>query len=64
MEESIFIKRLENVDKELHSIMTELKNERPRMTLKELRRIMKSSVKYDIDTTKLIRKMRDKKYDL
>lgn len=66
MEESIIMKKLENVDKELHSIMAELKTgkEKPKMTLKELQHLMKSSVKHDVDTTKLIRKMREKKYDL
>ena len=64
MAESLVVKKLENIDRELHSIMAELKNEKPKMTLKELQQIMKSSVKRDVDTTKLIRKMREKKYDL
>jgi hypothetical protein len=66
MEESLIMKKLENVDRELHSLMDNLKTsrEKPAMTLKELQRLMKSSVKCDVDTTKLIRKMREKKYDL
>ena len=64
MAESLVVKKLENIDRELHSIMAELKNENPKMTLKELQQLMKSSVKHDVDTTKLIRKMREKKYDL
>ena len=58
------MERLMNVDRELHSIMAELNTEKPKMSLREIQQLMKSSVKRDIDTTKLIRKMRDKKYDL
>ena len=65
MAESLVVKKLENIDRELHSIMDELKTgKKPAMTLKELQQLMKSSVKRDVDTTKLIRKMREKKYDL
>lgn len=66
MAESLVVKKLENIDRELHSIMEGLKTgkEKPSMTLKELQQLMKSSIKYDLDTTKLIRKMREKKYDL
>ncbi len=64
MEKSLIMERLMNVDRELHSIMAELNTEKPKMSLREIQQLMKSSVKRDIDTTKLIRKMRDKKYDL
>ena len=66
MAESLVMKKLENIDRELHSVIEELKpsKEKPAMTLKELQQLMKSSVKRDVDTTKLIRKMREKKYDL
>jgi hypothetical protein len=78
MEETKIMKRLENVDRELHSIMADLKTgkekpkiaikkskpEKPAMSLEELRDAFGKSVKSDVDPTKLIRKMRDRKYDL
>ena len=66
VEETKIMKKLENVDRELHSIMSDLRTgrEKPKMALKELQQLMKSHVKRDVDTTRLIRKMRDKKYDL
>lgn len=77
MEEKNIMKKLERVDSELHSIISELKGkEKPKMTLKEsrpekptmsleeLRETFGKSVKSDIDPTKLIRKMRDREYDL
>ena len=76
VEESVITKKLENVDRELHSIISELKAgkekskmaakkpEKPSMSLKDLREAFGKSVKSDIDPTKLIRKMRDRKYDL
>ena len=66
MAESLVMKKLENIDRELHSVIEELKpsKEKPAMTLKELQQLMKLSIKRDVDTTKLIRKMREKKYDL
>lgn len=64
VEEKNIMKKLERVDSEVHSIMNELRGSKPKMTLKELRRLMKSKVKEDIDTTKVIREMRDKEYDL
>lgn len=63
MEESLIIKRLKNVDKELHSIMEELKPKRHTMSLEELREAFSKSVRSYMDPTKLIRKMRDRKYD-
>ena len=64
MEETNIAKKLEQVDRELHSIIGELKTNKSKMTLKELRQLMKSHVKGDIDTTKLIREMRGKEYNL
>ena len=63
MKESLIIEKLRNVDKELHSIMEELEPKKPAMSLEELREAFSKSVKSDIDPTKLIRKMRDRKYD-
>lgn len=78
MEETNIMRKLERVDSELHSIINELKGgkekpkivikeskpEKPAMSLEELREAFGKSVKSDIDPTKLIRKMRDRKYDL
>jgi len=74
------MKRLENVDRELHSIMDELEPKSSVMSLEELREAMNKSAKSlslselnkvmerdrlsEEDSTKLIRKMRDRKYDL
>ncbi len=59
------VERLEKMDAELHSILSKLK-EKPKertMTLSELNKFMEKDVLADIDTTKLIREMRDKEYD-
>ena len=78
MEEKNIMRKLERVDSELHSIMNELKTgkekpkivvrksktEKPAMSLEELRDAFGKSVKSDMDPTKLIRKMRDRKYDI
>lgn len=64
MKELLIIEKLRNVDRELHSIMDELKPKKHAMSLEEIREAFSKSVKSDIDPTKLIRKMRDRKYDL
>lgn len=64
MEEALIIEKLRNVDKELHSIMDELKPKKSKMSLAEIRELLSSHVKLDIDPTKLIRQMRDREYDL
>lgn len=66
MEKSLIMKKLENVDKELHSIMDELIVKKPGKvpSLSELNKLMEKDRISDIDTTKLIRGMRDKEYDL
>lgn len=67
MAESLIMEKLEKVDAELHTILTELKSKEAKeskVSLEELRRLMKSHVKEDIDTTKLIREMREKEYDV
>ena len=67
MEQSLLTKRLEKVDKELHLIIAELKNNKSikkLISLEELNKLMEKERVLDIDTTKLIREMRDKEYDL
>ena len=67
MEQSLLTKRLEKVDKELHLIIAELKNNnsvKKPMSLEELNKLMEKERILDIDTTKLIREMRDKEYNL
>jgi len=64
MEPTLILERLVNVDRELHSIIDELKPKKPKMSLEELTELFSSSVKSDEDPTELIRKMRDKEYDL
>ena len=59
------MERLEKVDAELHSILSKLK-EKPKeraMTLSELNKLMEKDVLAGVDATKLIREMRNKKYD-
>jgi len=80
MAESLIVKRLKDVDRALHSIMDELEPKSSVMSLEELREAMNKSAKSlslselnkvmerdrlsEEDSTKLIRKMRDRKYDL
>ena len=65
MEENI-VKRLRRVDNELHSIMEELetKKQRRMLSLSELTESMRKARISDVDSTKLIRQMRDREYDL
>ena len=59
------VERLEKVDAELHFILGKLK-EKPKertMTLSELNKLMEKDVLAGVDATKLIREMRNKKYD-
>ena len=66
MEESLIVERLKNVDKELHSIMEELevKKHKKSLSLSELNRLMEKDRVLDVDSTKLIREMRDREYNL
>ncbi len=66
MAESLVMKKLENIDRELHSIMGELKTEKPRksLSLAELNELMEKDRILDIGTTELIREMRHKEYNL
>lgn len=56
------MEKLKNVDKELHLIMEELepKKHRKVLSLSELTKLMEKARISDVDSTKLIRKMRDR----
>ncbi|MEK6888438.1 MAG: hypothetical protein AABX14_05840 [Candidatus Aenigmatarchaeota archaeon] len=57
------MKKLETIDRELHLIISELKSEKPKsMKLSELNKLMEKDRILDIDSTKLIREMREKEY--
>lgn len=60
------MKKLKNVDRELHSIMEELepKKHRKVLPLSELTKLMEKARISDEDSTELIRKMRDREYDV
>ena len=64
MKDALIIEKLRNVDRELHSIMEELKPKKHRkaLPLSELTKLMGEARISDEDSTKLIRKMRDRKY--
>lgn len=64
MEVSLIAKKLKNVDRELHSIMEELevKKHKKSLSLSELNKLMEKDRISDLDSTKLIREMRDKEY--
>jgi len=64
MNELVIRKRLEKVDKELHSLIEELNPKRQRMSLEELRELFKYDLVSDEDPTELIRKMRDRRYSV
>ena len=63
MDESVLMKKLERVDDELHSLMSELKRPKKPMPLSALNRLMEKDRVSDADSTRLIREMRDKEYD-
>ncbi len=64
MEETLLVKRLMNVDRELHSLIFELKSKKhKKLSLSELNKLMKKDRILDIDSTKLIREMRDREYN-
>lgn len=63
MRESSILKRLELVDKELHSLMDELKpKSRKSLSLSELNECMEKDRISDEDSTDILRRMRDRKY--
>ncbi|MDP3027462.1 MAG: hypothetical protein Q8N63_07165 [Nanoarchaeota archaeon] len=65
MEESSVVKRLLNVDVELHSLIAELRvKKHNKLSLSKLNPLMEKDRISDIDSTRLIRQMRDKEYDL
>ena len=57
-------KRLEFIDKELHVLLDALQPKEARISPQEIRELLASKVKEDFDTTKLIRSMRNKEYDV
>ena len=66
MKVELIAEKLRNVDKELHSIMDELepKKHRKALSLSELTKLMEKARISDEDSTELIRKMRDREYDV
>ena len=64
MKAELIAERLRNVDKELHSIMDELevKEHKKALSLSELNELMERDRISDLDSTKLIRGMRDREY--
>ena len=63
MRELSILKRLELVDKELHSLMDELKpKSRKSLSLSELNECMEKDRISDEDSTTILRKMRDRNY--
>jgi hypothetical protein len=66
IKEELIVKRLVDVDKELHSIIEELSINRHNksLSLSELNKLMEKDRILDIDSTELIREMRDRAYDL
>jgi len=64
-DEPLIVERLMNLDMELHSIINELKvKKHKKLSLSELNRIMEKDRTSDVDSTKLVREMRDKEYGL
>ena len=67
MEEALIMEKLKGVDRELHSIIDELGAEKEHsesLSLSELNKIMERDRVSNEDSTELIRKMRDKEYEL
>lgn len=66
MEEISILQKLKNVDRELHLLIDELRSkegeEEEVPTLDELNKLMQEARISDEDSTKLIRKMRDREY--
>ncbi len=58
------VERLEKVDRELHLILGRLKESPQKrvLTLSQLNRLMEKEASAGVDTTKLIREMRDREY--
>ncbi len=65
MTEALLVKRLENIDRELHSIIGDLKPcpHKKSHSLSELNKLMEKDRILDTDSTELIREMRDKEYE-
>ena len=64
MEEALIVKKLRSVDKEIHSIMEELgvKKHAKSLSLSELNKLMEKDRILDVDSTELIREMREREY--
>jgi len=63
MKEAILLKRLELVDRELHSLIDEIKLKKPKaLSLSELNECMEKDRLSDEDSTKILREMRNRKY--
>ena len=62
--EEAFVKRLLNVDRELHLLIEELSSEKQEeeLSLEQLNEIMQKDRISDEDSTLLIRQMREKEY--
>ena len=62
--EETFVKRLLNVDRELHLLIEELSSEKQQeeLSLEELRELFSKDIISDEDPTELIRQMRDREY--
>ena len=64
MEDTLVVKRLMDVDRELHSLIDELRPKtHKKLSLSELNKLMEKDRISDIDSTKLIRQMRDREYE-
>lgn len=66
MAEPLVVKKLETIDRELHSLIYRLKIVKPRksLSLAKLNKLMEKDRILDVGTTSLIREMRDKEYKL
>jgi hypothetical protein len=65
MKEAVILKRLEQVDREIHSLIDEIKLKKPKaLSLSELSGRMEKDRLSDEDSTKVLREMRDRKYSV
>ncbi len=64
MEEQI-LEKLRAADRELHRVIVRLSEKKTKrsVSLRELNRIMRKEAILNVDTTKLIRSMREKNYE-
>ena len=66
MQDSLVLERLEHLDRELHTVMADLRKREPKnkMSIDELSEKLGRERVSDEDSTELIREMREKEYDL